>query len=377
MEYVLSKVILLARHSLRTPLLNVGDICKECSSKCSRDGHLTEAGKNDAFLMGRYLREYLTRNHLLSNECSLPSAREFLLCHSPSERAGRTTECFIKGMVLPAVPEAEIGKLITAEEDVFSTSLKFCDSNHRVKIEKCIKTAVEEKISLLNDNISFLESVQKRVGFNRSYDLGNYRIKLENNKGPKLDGDFSDASRLCDSFIHCHLIEDGFLHDLKTEDWKQLSAICDVHRAVLYGNEKIAVNAAHSLLDAVKKEMSDSERFFSYFCGHDSNIHAFLSAIGVQEYSLSETAFGAIPSGCICFFEVFKGAFSDTFFRLSMLYRSDAYYSSGPGISVAQYVCSQPLSINQLNRDEDGLYRLSDFLSLVSEKMSPGNMLDY
>jgi hypothetical protein len=75
-------------------------------------------------------------------------------------------------------------------------------------------------------------------------------------------------------------------------------------------------------LEGIHEELLADGRIFSFLCGHDSNIASVLAALGVKEYSLSDTIEPKTPIGVKLVFARFLTEDNEAWDTVSLVYQS-------------------------------------------------------
>lgn len=112
----------------------------------------------------------------------------------------------------------------------------------------------------------------------------------------------------------------AFGETLSTKQWEDIAEITDVYEEVLFEAPLLATNVAHPLLMEIDNELSNSDRNFTFLCGHDSNIVSVLAALSVEEYDLPDAIKKLTPIGCKIVFSKWIDASGKEYVSVDMVY---------------------------------------------------------
>ena len=133
----------------------------------------------------------------------------------------------------------------------------------------------------------------------------------------------------------------------------------------------VSVNVAHPLLLEIDKELNTEERRFTFLCGHDSNVGSVLAALGVEEYDLPQAIEKKTPIGCKLVFSKWSNASGGKFISVDLVYQSVEQLRDLYMLDLEHSPVVFPITLSGLNKNEDGLYSISDikgrFDSSISE----------
>ena len=107
----------------------------------------------------------------------------------------------------------------------------------------------------------------------------------------KAGSALKDLNAASDAFILQYYeepdsVKAAFGKKLTREDWSRLAHIKDVYQDVLFTAPIVAVNVSHPLIQYMYDELRSPDRKFTFLVGHDSNLSAVATALGVEEYEL-------------------------------------------------------------------------------------------
>ena len=259
-------------------------------------------------------------------------------------------------------------------DPVFNPQLTFVNDKYREDASKVILSAIPDlskEYELLMDVLDFKDSEAYKSGSQSEFKNGDDEAVVEINKEPGLKGSLKNATSLADALVLQYYEEEddlkaAFGHELTLEDWQAISRIKDVYGDVLFADKLISTNVAHPLLQEIRSELKNKDRKFGFLCGHDSNIVSVLSALDVEEYKLEDAIEAKTPIGCKFVIEKLKKN-NKEFVRLSLCYNSIDQLRHLSLLSDENPPKFCQLKIKGLQANEDGLYRLDDFMKQLDK----------
>lgn len=91
-------------------------------------------------------------------------------------------------------------------------------------------------------------------------------------------------------------VKAAFGHKLTRKDWEKIAHVKDTYQDVLFSTPIVATNVAYPLIQYMYDELRSPDRKFTFLVGHDSNLSAVASALGVEEYELPNAIEKKLPS---------------------------------------------------------------------------------
>ena len=89
----------------------------------------------------------------------------------------------------------------------------------------------------------------------------------------------------------------AFGHKLTRKDWEKIAHVKDTYQDVLFTAPIVATNVAYPLVQYMYDELRSHDRKFTFLVGHDSNLSAVGTALGVEEYELPNAIEKKTPIG--------------------------------------------------------------------------------
>ena len=380
-EYKLKEVVVLSRHNIRAPLSTKGSALDNATPYTwyqwsSNASELSLRGGMLETAMGQYFRKWLESEGLIP-ENYRPNDDEVRFYANAKQRTIATAQYFSSGFL----PVANMRIMTNQEYDkmdpVFTPQLTFVSDEYIKDATKQMYDLIPDlskEYELLSDVVKFKESSGYKDGTYKDLNNDDVEFIMEVNAEPGMKGSLKTATSLSDALILQYYEEAdakaaAFGNDLTIEKWQSLSNIKDSYNDVLFTAPLVSINVAHPLLKEINKELKNDKRLFSFLCGHDSNIGSVLAALDVKKYALPDSIERNTPIGCKLLFEKWQKD-NEEYIRVRIIYDSSDKLRN---ISIHD-LNNEPLSytfeFNNLEADEYGMYRFSDFEKHLVSKIS-------
>lgn len=380
-EYKLKEVVVLSRHNIRAPLSTKGSALDNATPYTwyqwsSNASELSLRGGMLETAMGQYFRKWLESEGLIP-ENYRPNDDEVRFYANAKQRTIATAQYFSSGFL----PVANMRIMTNQEYDkmdpVFTPQLTFVSDEYIKDATKQMYDLIPDlskEYELLSDVVKFKESSGYKDGTYKDLNNDDVEFIMEVNAEPGMKGSLKTATSLSDALILQYYEEAdakaaAFGSDLTSEQWQSLSNIKDSYNDVLFTAPLVSINVAHPLLKEINKELKNDKRLFSFLCGHDSNIGSVLAALDVKKYALPDSIERNTPIGSKLLFEKWEKN-NEEYIRVRIVYDSSDKLRN---ISIHD-LNNEPLSytfeFNNLEADEYGMYRFSDFEKHLVSKIS-------
>ncbi|MGN0215264.1 MAG: histidine-type phosphatase [Prevotella sp.] len=380
-KYQLQEVVALSRHNIRAPLSTKGSLLEEVTTHqwnnwTAGASELTSRGGALENQFGLYFRKWAVDAGLFKENAE-PSYDEVNIYANSMQRCIATARYFTTAF-LP-IADVRVNHRYTPSkmDPIFFPRLTKVSESFRKEAMKeiaamggkkgivGINEGLKKAYDITANTLDLKESPACKKGEICAFDNYNTQIFLNRGEEPHMKGSLKQANTCSDAFILQYYEEPdakkaAFGHDLTTDDWTQIAKIKDVYGDVLFAAPIVAVNVAHPLLTYMYDELNAKGRKFTFLCGHDSNICSVLNALGVEDYELPNSIEKKTPIGSKFVIEKFKGADGQMYCDLSLTYQSTDQLRSLSQLNLQNPPQIFPLSFKGLQRNADGLFKLSD-----------------
>ena len=387
-DYELEKVLIFSRHGLRSPVeKDPQEMAKYSPYAWAKwdvpSGHLTAKGTVLETYFGQYLGQWLADKGLLTTERCASGEGIFAYANGV-QRTIATGQAIVAGAFAGCnVQLQHHGKIGSEKDPIFNTQ---AHNPSQALIESAKNnvdlTALQQKLApnyaLLSEIIDYKNSpncVQKGE-CDLGEKVGEYSIK--DGKSVKITGSISTGKKIVSALLLAHYVgkPDSEIANGNVdsqEKWRVINEIKnEYYRTLFKNNETLAQNASYPLLAFIQQQLS-SENKISLLVGHDSNIVALLSALGVEPYELDDSLEN-IPIGGKLIFEVWKHKPSGKLkFKLDYVYQSTEQLVKLTPLSLATPPKQKALTLEACTKDESGFCDYEQFQKVLREGIENGN----
>ena len=403
-EYVLEKVTVVSRHSVRAPLdryLNTLDEMTGDGYQWTRwsvpGSHLTLRGGALEMLFGEYFRIWLDTNHF---DVDSLKCQDVYFGASSKQRTIATARAFAAGM-LPQMDVSVDYKVknngsIGFYDPDYLPLLNYSNTANAVFDTNAFKKEAYRELGLLNaPSYTFLEKTlrmghspyAKRKG-SAHFDnyvgvcLNFYDRQKDVPLEPTMVGGLKDANMASDAFIlQYYEMSDSkkaaFGRKLSFDDWIALASIKDDYSYILFSKAPIiSVNVSHCMLKRIQTEMFEGGHKFAFFCTHDSMIEALLAALRAKPYVLPNTIERKTPIGVKLVIEQWRekcGLNPQKYVRIRLLYQSTEQIREMQIMDLDNQPQSFDLDFTGIERADNGMYRYNDFMERLEGSIQAYN----
>ena len=389
-DYQLKQVVVLSRHNIRSPLSEKGSLLGDITPHewfewTSKTGELSLRGAMLETTMGQYFRLWLEKEGLFP-ENYIPKDGAVRFYANSLQRTQATARYFSAGLLPVAVVPVERHMEYNQLDSVFLPIINFMNDDYAKDVEAELVTLSGGKsLDAYRDNLSSAISLLMDVTDmkdSEAYASGKYGdlltdetgLSLEEGSEPKLTGPIKTALSVADALVLQYYEEPddlkaAFGHKLTEDDWKSISRILSTYEEILFASPKLAPNLAHPILKEIYAELNAQGREFSFLCGHDSTITAFLAALGVNDYELPGAIEPTTPIGTKVVFERWVNGKGESFFKVELIYQSVEQLRSIQPLSLDTPPMIVPISFAGVEANEDGLVAEKDLMNLLKEKI--------
>ena len=386
-DYELEKVLIFSRHGLRSPVeKDPQEMAKYSPYAWAKwdvpSGYLTAKGTVLETYFGQYLGQWLADKGLLTTgRCA--SGEGIFAYANGVQRTIATGQAIVAGAFAGCnVQLQHHGKIGSEKDPIFNTQ---AHNPSKALIEsaksKVNLNALQQKLApnyaLLSEIIDYKNSPNclQKGECDLGGKVGEYSIK--DGKSVKITGSISTGKKIVSALLLAHYVgkPDSEIANGRVDSQEKWSAINEIkneyYRTLFKNNEALAQNASYPLLAFIQQQLS-SENKISLLVGHDSNIVALLSALGVEPYELDDSLEN-IPIGGKLMFEVWKHKPSGKLkFKLDYVYQSTEQLIKLTPLSLATPPKQRALTLEACTKDESGFCDYEQFQKVLSEGIENG-----
>ena len=385
-KYELKEVVVMSRHNIRSPLTSGGAAYQRVtphtwfkwsspSSQLSLRGGVLETE------MGQFFRQWVVSEGLLP-ENYRPEGDEVLFYANSRQRTFATAKYFSAGFL----PFANVEITHKLDEDkmdpVFTPQFTKMNDTYRQQVLADIQAlnggpqawmaAQQPTLNLMEQVLDMAHSPAALQGDTTHFWFDDTQFKIEKGSEPKMTGGYTLANSVADALVlQCYESESmaPFGHELTIEQWRAICAVKEVYDGLLFTTHSAAVNLAYPLVSRIREELNRSDRKFMFLCGHDSNLASISAALGLQIPETENALELHTPIGSKLVFEKWSDG-SDEYVAVNLVYQSIGQLQGRTLLSPAAPPMVLPVTIDGLNANSDGLYRLSDLDTRMAEAMA-------
>ena len=392
-RYTLKQVVVLSRHNIRSPLSGKRSTLQRITPHewyhwSSAPSVLSLRGGALETMMGQYFRKWLVSEELM-RENEIPAEGTMRFYDNSKQRTIATAQYFSSGMLPVANVRIEHHCELDKMDPVFHPQITDDNDDFKALAQQQITAMGGEKGMVgigekMTENYKMLEHVldmsQSRAcldGDTCHFRTDDAHVYLIKNREPGMGGSLRLACQAADALVlqyyeEPNAVKASFGDTLTWEDWESISAIKDWYGDVLFTAPVVARQVARPLLRTMLEELQNSQRKFTFLCGHDSNIGSVLAALEAEDYSLPNTIEKKTPIGCKLVIEKWENTEGQQFVSINLVYQSTEQLRHMTLLDLENPPMVYPVRLKGLNANSDGLYPFEEivqwFTSRITEK---------
>lgn len=387
-KYQLKEAVVLSRHNIRSPL----------SDDTSPLGRMTPhkwtdwtAGTSELTLrggvleteMGQYFRKWAVDAGLFP-ENYVPSADDLNVIANSMQRCIATAQYFTSGFMpvggvtvnhryTPSKMDPLFNPQLTKVNPEFvELAMQQINSFGGKKGLKGVNEQITPDYKLMMEVLDVKDSPMAKSNdpYLKSFNNYDTQIILEKFQEPHMASGsaLKELNSASDALILQYYeqpdsIKAAFGHKLTRKDWERLAHIKDTYQDVLFTAPIVATNVAYPLIQYMYDELRSPDRKFTFLVGHDSNLSAVATALGVEEYELPGAIEKKTPIGSKIVIEKFIGRDGEEYADLNLVYQSVEQLKNMQLLDLENPPMIYPLSLKGVEKNADGLYKMSDLLT--------------
>lgn len=368
----LIKVVVLSRHNIRTPLVNLDAYSPRRWLEWNEvPGHLTTKGALLEESLGEYFAEYLIKQKLLTKVC--PDDSVVHVYANIHQRTIKTAEHFIKGAFNECNVVVHFKANATADPVFHPVLLNTTESfrliGHKEMQELLDASDLKDSYTRLN---SILDIEKSDLCLLRGIcDLTKWKdeIIFEYNKEPNVFGPLKVGNEVADGFLMAYYEGEPLSNFgwglIQSDDWKLLAELTKENQNVRFGGVEIAKSVAKPLLSYMKQVFMEKKQKVTLLFGHDSNIKSLLTSLSVKPYDLEGQNEKSPIASKVVFEKWYNGL--EYYVKIRYLYLSSEQIRNGSRISKDNPMRVINLELDGVNVNKDGYCSFKQFIHILNE----------
>ncbi len=394
-KYKLKEAVVLSRHNIRSPL---SDSKSALGRMTPHEWNKWTAGKSELTLrggvleteMGQYFRKWAVDAGLFP-ENYVPTADDLNVIANSMQRCIATAQYFTGGFMPVGGVEVRHRYTPSKMDPLFNPQLTKVNPEFVALAMEQIKAqggkkgirGINEKLTpdyeLIMDVLDVKDSPMAQANDPYLNTFKNYDTEfiLEKFKEPgmKAGSALKELNSASDAFILQYYeqpdsVKAAFGHKLTRKDWERIAHVKDVYQDVLFSTPIIATNVAYPLVQYMYDELSSPDRKFTFLVGHDSNLGAVATALGVEEYELPNAIEKKTPIGSKIVVEKFVGPDGEEYGDINIVYQTVEQLQNMDLLDLDNPPMIYPLSLKGIQKNADGLYKMSDIMKRFEEAIA-------
>ena len=385
-RYELKEVVVMSRHNIRSPISSGSAAYQRVTPHSwftwsSPNSQLSLRGGVLETEMGQFFRKWVVEEGLLPDNYR-PTGEEVLFYANSRQRTFATAKYFSAGFL----PFANVEITHKYDEDkmdpVFTPQFTKMNDTYRQQVlaemqamhggPQAWMAAQQKTIDLMEEVLDIAHSPAALQGDTTHFWYNDTQFKIEKGDEPKMTGGYTLVNSVADALVlQCYESESfaPFGHELTMEQWRDICAVKEVYDGLLFTTHAAAVNLAYPLVSRIREELNRSDRKFMFLCGHDSNLASISAALGLQLPETENALERHTPIGSKLVFEKWSNG-SEEFVAINLVYQSVYQLQDRTLLSTDVPPMMLPVTVEGLNANADGLYRLADLDAHIAKAMA-------
>ena len=161
----------------------------------------------------------------------------------------------------------------------------------------------------------------------------------------------------------------AFGHELTVDQWRAICNVKSVYDGLLFTTHAAAVNLAYPLVCKIREELGGDDRKFVFLCGHDCNLASISAALRMTLPQTEQALELHTPIGSKLVFEKWSDG-QEEYVAVNLVYQSVYQLQGRTLLSEEVPPMVQPVVIEGLTANDDGLYRMADVDNRMAETMA-------
>lgn len=235
--------------------------------------------------------------------------------------------------------------------------------------------SLKSNILKMEDFFGFKDSKYAKENNLEHFPLDNNEMFISNGKGPNLKGTLKTANEIVDAFkMQYYDVEDDrkalFGKNISFKDLMDIFNIDNTYQKSVFNNHTFGVDRCNLLLQEIQGDINNQNRKVTFLSGHDNTLMTLLAALNAKDYDLKSTIDKGIPIGSKIVFNKFIGKDDQQFCDVSLVYLTVDQIRHRYSLNLDNPPMAYPLEFNGIERNADGLYKMSDVLNLINKTIA-------
>lgn len=394
-KYQLKEAVVLSRHNIRSPL---SDSNSPLGKMTPHQWNKWTAGTSELTLrggvleteMGQYFRKWAVDAGLFP-ENYVPTADDLNVIANSMQRCIATAQYFTSGFMpvggvtvnhryTPSKMDPLFNPQLTKMSPEFvEIAMAQINAMGGGKGLVGVNQGISEDYKLMMEVLDVKDSPLAKGNdpYLKSFDNYNTEIILEKFKEPSMASGsaLKELNSASDAFILQYYeqpdsLKAAFGHKLSRKDWERLAHVKDTYQDVLFTAPIVATNVAYPLIQYMYDELRSPDRKFTFLVGHDSNISAVATALGIEDYELPYAIEKKTPIGSKIVFEKFTGSDGQEYADINIVYQSVDQLKNMSLLDLENPPVIYQLSLSGVEKNSDGLYKMTDLLNAFEKAIA-------
>ena len=386
-DYTLKEVVVLSRHNIRAPLSSNGSVNEIATPHkwfewTSNSSELSLRGGVLETEMGQYFRKWLEAEELIP-EHWFPEDGELRIYANSKQRTLATAQYFSSGFLPAANVTIEHHGEFNKMDETFAPVIHYYSEAYAAAVAEQfeqyggaeIAAELADNYELLCDILDYKESEGYKSGDVTDLLTNDTEYSIEVGKEPTVSGSLKTACTLSDALVLQYYEEPdakkaAFGNDLTHDQWQKIADITTKYNLVRHTLPLVAVNTANPILKEIRSEFTNTDRKFTFLCGHDCTVNGVLTAMEVEDYRLPYTLEAKTPIGVKLVFEKWVDKDGNEFAAVELMYQSTEQLRNTTMLKLDTPPAIYVLSFEGLEKNADGLYAYSDITGRLDKAIN-------
>lgn len=392
-KYTLSEVVIFSRHNVRAPMAEPGSFIGTITPHEWHDfgvkaKELTMKGGVLETINGQFFHQWVVSEGLFP-ENAIPTDEEVVFIANSKQRTISTARHFASSfMPMKTINVQHEGNLDTMDP-LFSMNLdsditeaewaqirKETAERYTPESIRQLSESLKPNYDLLSDVLDIKNSPAWSDGSFTGFNDHNSQIVYDLGKEPEVTASLNQACSPADALILQYYEEtdpqkEAFGKTLTAEQWQAIYQLIHVKDVVRFCSPWVNRHVSKALRKYMADALQNTERKFTFLCGHDTNILNILRALRTKAYDTTNAIEIGTPIGSKIVFEKWTDASGNAFIGINHVYQTVEELRNNTllNLNVTPNIIS--LQLEDMTPNEDGLYPLDQMIERLTDKDLP------